>query len=106
MNIGILYCQKASNVCTGAACFKAYNNGTHYFSEYIEKPNLCAFFHCGGFNEEWKENDEIVRKMERLQKEGVKRIHIGVCVGTKCGNKDIIASMLREYGFEVVYGTH
>ena len=107
MNIAILHCKKAADVCAGASCFKAYNNNTGAFAEYEEKPELCAFFHCGGCDIDWENDSGMTKKMERLHNEGVERVHIGVCVGMEgCERKDTIIDMLKRYEMEVVLGTH
>ena len=49
MKIAIMHCRDSSSVCTGAACFKAYNNCLKSFQQYEgNKPELAAFFDCGG----------------------------------------------------------
>ena len=106
MNIAIMHCQKATNVCTGAACFKAYNNATHTFAEYPEKPKICAFFHCGGCDIDRKNDPGMIKKMTRLQTEGVERVHMGVCIGSECEKRDEIIAMLEQYDMEIVCGTH
>ena len=106
MNIAMLHCLKITSICTGASCLKAYNNSSHYFAEYPEKPTLCAFMHCGGCEIDRVNDPGMIEKMERLQTEGVKRVHIGKCVGMECDQRDDIVAMLERYGFEVVHGTH
>jgi len=106
MNIAILHCLRSTRVCTGASCFKAYNNGTHAFAAYDEKPALCAFFHCGGCDMDWEKDPGMIEKMQRLQSENVQRIHVGICIGDKCVHRDKIFAMLEQYGMECVFGTH
>jgi predicted metal-binding protein len=49
MKIAILHCRKSMDVCTGAACFKAYNHDLASFAQYAgNRPELAAFFDCGG----------------------------------------------------------
>ena len=50
--IVILTCKKASRVCTGAACLKAFNQKTKTFEQYLDEPiELEAFFQCNGCDE-------------------------------------------------------
>ncbi len=43
MKLAILHCKKATEVCTGASCFKAYNNKLKSF-ELNNKTNKTAQF--------------------------------------------------------------
>ena len=106
MKIAILICLKATDVCTGAACFKAFNNRIKSFAEYKEIPTLCAFFHCGGCGIDRINDPNINKKMQRLQSEGVETIHIGKCVGEECEHRAEITAMLERYGMKIVFGTH
>lgn len=105
--IAILHCRKASDVCTGASCFKAYNLGLKAFARYgEEKPELAAFFDCGGCGIDRESDAGMTEKMQRLMAEGVERVHVGVCIGGRCPYRDEIFAMLRRYGLELVEGTH
>ena len=106
MNVAILFCKNVSDHCTGSACFKAYNNSTHSFAEYAEKPTMCAYTHCGGCGIDRATDAGVIERMERLRDDGVQRVHIGKCVGNKCTFRDEIVSMVEKYGMEAVLGTH
>lgn len=106
MNIAILHCLKITKICAGASCLKAFNNSTQHFAQYPEKPSLSAFMHCGGCDIDRFNDAGMVEKMEHLQTENVRRVHIGKCVGLECAQRDNIVAMLKCYGFEVVHGTH
>ncbi len=107
MKLAILHCKKATEVCTGASCFKAYNSKLKNFEQYIGlNTELIAFFNCGGCNIDIKTDRGMLEKIERLKKEGVEKIHIGVCITRKCPHFDDIISMLSHYNIPYEFGTH
>lgn len=107
MNIAIMHCHRAPTVCTGAACFRAFNNRSKSFERYADASvMLCAFFDCGGCEAELGVHAGMTEKMERLKKEGVERIHVGVCVGAKCPKRQALLAYVRGYGFDIIEGTH
>ncbi|MEF9984383.1 MAG: CGGC domain-containing protein [Oscillospiraceae bacterium] len=107
MKISILHCKNASNVCTGASCFKAYNNCLKSFEQYKDnKPELAAFFDCGGCDINRKTNAGMIEKMERLKSEGIEKVHIGVCINEKCRYLDDILQMLNDFDIPYEFGTH
>ncbi|MCT4565247.1 MAG: CGGC domain-containing protein [Maledivibacter sp.] len=107
MKIAILHCRKSSNVCTGAACFKAYNDCSKNFEQYkYNKPQLAAFFDCGGCSINQNTDDGMIEKMNRLKFEGIEKIHIGICINEKCPRYNDIIQMLDEYEIPYEFGTH
>ena len=49
----MLNCLRANQVCTGAACLKAFNERTRTFAQYGEEELfLQAFFRCNGCDEQ------------------------------------------------------
>lgn len=107
MKIAIMHCRKASDVCTGAGCLRAYNQGTKHFAQYGElKPELCAFLDCGGCGIDRVSDPGMIEKMEALQKIGVEKVHLGVCINSKCESFQNILEMLERYGFSFELGTH
>ena len=68
----MLNCLRANQVCTGAACLKAFNERTRTFAQYGEEELfLQAFFRCNGCDEQgngiWDEGmDEKLERMEGL----------------------------------------
>lgn len=108
MKIAILHCRKASDVCTGAACFKAYHQNLKSFAQYRDnQPELAAFFDCGGCGIDRAANPGMVEKMQRLKSEGVDKIHIGICVNPqKCSHYQEILALLDQYEIPYELGTH
>lgn len=107
MKIAILHCRKSSNVCTGAACFKAYNNSLKSFEKYKgKKTELVAFLDCGGCGIDRATEPGIIEKMDRLKSEGVEKIHIGICINEKCPQYNEIIEMLDRYSIDYEFGTH
>lgn len=107
MKIAILHCRKSSNVCTGAACFKAYNNDLKSFAQYAgNRPELAAYFDCGGCDIDRASDPGMTEKLERLVKEGVDKVHIGACVYKKCPHYAEITAALDAHGLPWEEGTH
>jgi predicted metal-binding protein len=107
MKIAILHCRKSMDVCTGAACFKAYNHDLASFAQYAgDRPELAAFFDCGGCGIDRAQNAGVLEKLERLKSEGVEKVHVGVCVGHKCPEREEILALLDRYGLPYEFGTH
>ncbi len=104
MKIAIMHCRRSSNVCTGAACFRAYNACEKSFQQYAgnkptlaaffeynaceksfqqyagNKPTLAAFFDCGGCGIDRSSDPGMQEKMEALKRIGVEKIHLGICM--------------------------
>ena len=107
MKIAILYCRKASNVCTGAACLKAFNHDLASFAQYANnRPELAAFCDCGGCDIDRVHDAGQCEKMERLVSEGVEKVHVGICVGQKCPHREEILAQLGQYHLPYEFGTH
>ena len=74
----MLNCLRANQVCTGAACLKAFNERTRTFAQYGEEELfLQAFFRCNGCDEQgngiWDEGmDEKLERMEGLHADAVR----------------------------------
>lgn len=111
--IVILTCKKASRVCTGAACLKAFNQKTKTFEQYRDEPiELEAFFQCNGCDENgegiWDEGME--EKTERLLSIHPDAVHMGVCTkrkdSSRCPTIQRVADRLKEQGAVLVDGTH
>lgn len=109
--IAMLNCLKANEVCTGAACFKAYNEKRKAFEQYKGQDiELIAFMCCNGCEKEPNTDKGMLEKIERLKKESVENIHIGVCTqdrqGIECETITRIIKMIEEKGIKVIRGTH
>ena len=105
----MLNCLRANQVCTGAACLKAFNERTRTFAQYGEEELfLQAFFRCNGCDEQgngiWDEGTWWVIFL------GGGLVHMGVCTkrkdGTRCPVIQRIADRLHQQGAQLVDGTH
>lgn len=105
MRIAIMNCMKTDNGCISAGCFKALKEKSGAFADYPQAPDLAAFFHCGGCEADRRADPDFLKKMDRLKKEGVERIHIGNCA-RGCDNAQSIQQTLKEHGFDLRLGTH
>ena len=111
--IAILTCLNACQGCTGAACMDAWNNRTVGFAMYREQDALLsAFLHCNGCGSDPETDPGMIRKLDRLQSEGITVVHTGICTITDkvdhryCPSIEKIISMLKDRGIETIYGTH
>lgn len=109
--IAILACLQANDICAGCSCLWALNGRRAYFARYAdEEVELCAFMRCSRCGADPEEDAGMLEKLERLGKEGVETVHIGVCAkkrdGSICPHMQKTADWLAAHGFEVVWGTH
>lgn len=107
MKIAILHCRRSSNVCTGAACFRAFNACEKSFQQYAgQSPTLAAFFDCGGCGIDRNIDAGMIEKMEALKRIGVEKIHLGICIRDNCPDLPNILAMLKQYEIPYEFGTH
>lgn len=112
--VAILTCDLANRTCTGAGCMKAFNNREAFFEGYKDDTKLVAFMHCNGCTDIMpympREDEGMIKKVDRLKNECVDVVHIGVCRnkrdGYECSRMTEIACMIEERGIKVVRGTH
>lgn len=114
--IVILRCLRSNNVCTGAACLKAFNKKTGAFARYGEEPlELEAFWSCNGCEDcRLKHQEGIEEKLERIIGLKPDAVHVGVCVKQHTDNGDEvtcktiaeICERLEASGLTIVEGTH
>lgn len=116
--IVILRCLHAEDVCTGAACLKAFSRRTGSFSRYPaeEELDLEAFMACSGCEEVDFHNAEgLTEKIEKIRELAPDVIHIGICATKKDeeGNRhlcpimaDIVRRIMEGTDIKVVQGTH
>lgn len=110
MKIAILNCLQANDVCTGAACLKAFNTKSRHFADYGREPlELVAMARCNGCQ---AGIDECFReKLDRIVSEGAQVCHLGVCTvrrdtGRECPVIRDAAAYLESKGVAIVRGTH
>ena len=78
--IVILTCLKASRVCTGAACFQAFNQRTRAFARYGKEPlEIEAFMRCSGCGHTLENDRGLQEKVERIVKLHPEAVHLGIC---------------------------
>lgn len=109
--IAILTCLQANDVCAGCGCLRAMNERRAHFARYQgEEIQLTAFLRCSQCGVPPLEDKGMREKLERLIKEGVQTVHIGICTqrrdGTTCPQMQQCASWLEAQGLEIVWGTH
>lgn len=66
--IVILRCLRSNNVCTGAACMRAFNTKSGAFARYGEEPlELEAYWSCNGCGDcRFEHHAGIEEKLERI----------------------------------------
>lgn len=109
LRIAIMICKKSAEGCTGAACFWAYDAQERSFAQYRQSDipvKLWGFFHCGGCDIDRATDKGLHKKLDRLREEGVKKVHLGVCIRNACPRIEEHRSILAQYGLESEVGTH
>ena len=106
--IVILRCLRSNNVCTGAACMRAFRYG--------EEPlELEAYWSCNGCGDcHFKYQEGIEEKLERIIGLKPDAVHVGVCVKQRtqdgqvvtCKTIEEICERLEAAGLTIVEGTH
>ena len=115
--VGILHCRKVTDICAGAKCMNAFSDKTDFFARYAdEEIVLGAYFSCNGCKTdnplEPDKDDGMLEKLERLVKEEIKTVHVGICrnsgeiKGKECYRITCIIDSIEQKGIEVIRGTH
>lgn len=111
--IGILTCARSNDVCTRAGCLNAFNERRDFFGDYEQEVRLGALMTCNGCRndtpESPSEDEKMKEKVERLCKEGIDTVHVGVCRmhgGKECPRITEICGMIEDKGIAVIRGTH
>lgn len=114
--IVILRCLRSNNVCTGAACMRAFNTKSGSFARYGEEQlELEAFWSCNGCEDcRLKHQEGIEEKLERIIGLQPDAVHVGVCVKQRtqdgqvvtCKKIEEICERLEAAGLTIVEGTH
>ena len=122
--IAILACRNAEEVCAGVSCLQAFFRRDGSFASYGDDAlELTAVLHCNGcrgvedqgpFDQgEFRPLSQDVvmqKKLERLEREGVDTVHLGICCwnreGEICPWAEEIQEEFRRRGMTVVAGTH
>lgn len=110
IKIAILSCLKATEVCSGAACFKAINSRVAFFEPYKDKNlEVMAFFHCNGCDCDYENDSDYLEKINRVCAMQVDAVHIGKCTlidGVECQHITKIVKHIEDAGIRVIRGTH
>lgn len=115
--IAILTCLRANECCTGASCFSALHRRRAHFSAYEgEEVELAAFWSCNGCGRPVEGDRGMAEKIERLLREGIDVLHVGVCTQRRsrenpgerheCPTITEICRIFEDKGVTVVRGTH
>ena len=112
--IATLTCLLSNKVCARASCLKAFNEREAAFAGYPADTQLAALMTCNGcksiMETDPAEDRGIQEKIQRMKKEGVEKVHVGVCTvmrdGKECGRITTIRRMLEEAGIPTSDGTH
>ena len=114
--IAILRCLHSNDVCTGAACLKAFNDKSGSFSAYKnEELQLVAFWACNGCRECRVENEiGLEEKLQRIISIKTDIVHVGVCTKQRsvngirqtCPTIKELCNRIEASGIKIVQGTH
>ncbi len=108
--IALLTCLKATDVCSGAACFSALNQRKKSFERYSEDSvEILGFFHCNGCEADYGQDAAYLEKMDTMRGLNPDAIHIGKCTllkGRECRVITNMAAYFQSHGILVIRGTH
>lgn len=114
--IVILRCLHSNDVCTGAACLRAFNSKTASFARYGEEElELAAYFSCDGCGQvAFHSQRGMAEKLAMIRRLAPDAVHVGVCTKQKngagervtCGAIKEITAELAAAGIEIIDGTH
>lgn len=108
--IAILSCLNATDVCSGAACFKALNQRMKSFEIYLDNSvEVIGFFHCNGCTCDYEINAPYLEKVNTLIKLKPDVIHVGKCTvdkGVECPVITGIIQTFEQNQIQVIRGTH
>lgn len=112
--IAILTCLHSNDVCTRAGCLNAFYEKKAFFEKYEPDTRLIALMTCNGCvkerPEEPGEDPGMQEKLDRLEKEAVDTVHVGVCRlkqnGQECERMTRICELLERRNIRVIRGTH
>lgn len=108
--IAVLSCLKATDVCSGAACFKALNQRKKSFEIYAEAEiEIVGFFHCNGCECDYENDKAYIEKIDTMINLKPDAIHVGKCTlidGEECSVITKIVSTFEKNKILVVKGTH
>lgn len=106
MKIAIGVCEKINGICSTMGCFKALNKREKSFSIYEnEDLELMSFFTCDVCSN--SSNENLINIAEKLEQEGVKRVHFGICI-VKCKMERMkeLKSVFEKHNIEIIEGSH
>jgi len=101
--IGVLVCKNVSDKCSGAGCFKAFNQKSDAFELHDEEIELGSFTHCSGCDEEAEEL--LNSKIERMKIIGIETVHLSTCIRGRCHKYEEFAEKFAQ-DFDVIGYTH
>lgn len=113
--IAVLTCLKSNDVCTRAACLKAFYGKTGYFSQYKdEEIQLAALWTCQGCKRMKLCREGLREKLASILDAEITAVHIGVCCrqktkyggSQKCRYVKRIEKWLLAHHVQVMWGTH
>ncbi len=108
--IAVLTCLEATKVCSGAACFRAFNQRKSAFERYKgEGAELIAFFHCNGCHCDYAHDSEYLEKIQYICSCKPDAVHVGKCTqikGVECKIITQIIKTIEAEGILVIRGTH
>jgi predicted metal-binding protein len=101
---GIINCRETSKKCSGKGCKKTFKERKDAFARYqLKEVKLVRFVNCRGCGENAVTG--IIKEAEKMEKRGVKTIHLSSCMKLICIWHDEFVFELSKK-FEVVDFTH
>ena len=111
--IVMLTCPRSENVCTGAGCFRAFNERTHRFARYGKEPlQVTAYMKCSGCGHFIEKDKGLAEKVEAVLAQRPDAIHLGICCchdgrdQRLCDEVAALEKIFEAHGIPVIHGTH
>lgn len=102
--IGIINCHETAKKCSGKGCKKAFKERKDAFARYeLMEVKLVRFVNCRGCGENAVAG--IIKETDKMEKRGVKTIHLSSCIKSICKWHDEFVFELSKK-FKVVDFTH
>ncbi len=108
--IAILVSLETSKICSSIGCFNALNNRKATFERYKDDEiEVVAFFSVDDLNDNFENDEDFIKKVDRLIEIKPDIVHVAVCLMKKMNTNSSVKYTLdkvKNANIEIVVGTH